>query len=49
MLDDEWNGFVRASLELWLDAENFDADGKQIGDLKTLRELSKNASQSIQN
>jgi hypothetical protein len=47
MLDDEWEGFVRASLEMWLDAENFDADGKQIQNLDSFRKLCKSASQSI--
>jgi RimJ/RimL family protein N-acetyltransferase/cell wall assembly regulator SMI1 len=49
MLDDEWNGFVRASLEMWLDAENFGADGKQIQNLESFRALCRSASQSISN
>jgi hypothetical protein len=49
MLDDEWNGFVRASFEMWLDAENFGADGKQIQNLESFRALCKSASQSITN
>lgn len=48
MLDDEWNGFMRASLEMWLDAENFDAEGKQIRKLESFREMCKSASQSMQ-
>lgn len=47
ILDDEWIGFVRASLEMWLDAENFDADGKQIRNLESFRELCKSASNSM--
>jgi len=49
ILDDEWGGFIRASLEMWLDAENFDADGKQIRNLDSFRELCKNAAQLIPN
>jgi RimJ/RimL family protein N-acetyltransferase len=49
ILDDEWTGFVRASLEMWLDAENFDADGKQIRNLESFRELCKSASNSMSN
>jgi hypothetical protein len=49
MLDDEWNGFVRASFEMWLDAENFDAGGKQIQNLESFRVLCKSASQPISN
>jgi hypothetical protein len=49
ILDDEWNGFVRAGLEMWLEAENFDADGKQIRNLEAFRELCKSASQSMSN
>lgn len=41
ILDDEWNGFVKAGLEKWLDAENFDADGRQIRRLGACRELCK--------
>jgi len=47
ILDDEWSGFVRASLEMWLDAENFDAEGKQIRNLESFRELCKSASKSM--
>ena len=47
ILDDEWDGYVRASLEMWLDAENFDADGKQIRNLDSFRELCKNVSNSM--
>jgi RimJ/RimL family protein N-acetyltransferase len=47
MLDDEWGGFVRASLEMWLDADNFDVDGQQIRNLDSFRELCKSASQSM--
>jgi RimJ/RimL family protein N-acetyltransferase len=39
ILDDEWNGFVRAGLEMWLDAGNFDADGKQVKNLEACRGL----------
>jgi RimJ/RimL family protein N-acetyltransferase len=39
ILDDEWDGFVRAGLEMWLDAENFDANGKQIKNLEACREI----------
>jgi RimJ/RimL family protein N-acetyltransferase len=39
ILDDEWDGFVRAGLEMWLDSENFDADGKQVKKLEACREL----------
>jgi RimJ/RimL family protein N-acetyltransferase len=39
ILDDEWEGFVRAGLEMWLDPENFDVKGKQIKNLETCREI----------
>lgn len=41
ILDDEWDGFVKAGLEMWLDAGNFDADGKQIRNLDSCREICK--------
>lgn len=41
VLDDEWTGFVKAGLELWLSPENFDDEGKQIRNLDSCRELCK--------
>lgn len=38
ILDDEWDAFVKAGLEMWLDPGNFDADGKQVKNLDSCRE-----------
>lgn len=47
ILDDEWDGFVKAGLEMWLDVENFDADGRQVRNLEACRELCKAGVSSI--
>jgi hypothetical protein len=39
VLDDEWNGFVKAGLEMWLESGYFDEDGRQIKTLESCREL----------
>lgn len=41
ILDDEWDSFVKAGLEMWLDEGNFDESGKQIRSLTSCRELCK--------
>lgn len=41
ILDDEWNDFVKAGLEMWLHADNFDAEGSQIKNLEACRRLCK--------
>lgn len=41
ILDDEWSGFVKGGLEMWLSSENFDDEGKQIRDLDSCREIYK--------
>ena len=37
VLDDEWEGSVRAALEKWLGEGNFDEEGKQKRKLEDIR------------
>ncbi|EEH10577.1 acetyltransferase [Histoplasma capsulatum G186AR] len=37
IVDEEWKGGVKGALEKWLDADNFDAEGRQKKDLVSIR------------